>query len=78
MTHMASTCHTLKDTKEAYIGAVSVKLGGFASDAREAIQQETLIVFLNPVRLQLQLPSLLKQQESILPSSSRYLDLYLC
>ena len=54
MTHMASTCHTLKDTKEAYIVAVSLKLGEFAPDARQAIQRDTPIVFTNPERLQLQ------------------------
>ena len=52
---MASTHHTLKDTKETYIHAFSLKLGELAHDVRQAIQHEKLDEITNPVRSQARL-----------------------
>ena len=42
--------HTFKDTKEAFIRAVSLKLGEYAQDVRKAVQDELPHVFTIPAR----------------------------
>ena len=48
--HTASTHHTFKDTKEAFICAILLKLGEYAQDIRKAIQDEVPQVFTDPTR----------------------------
>ena len=58
--HTASTHHTFKDTKEAFIRAISLKLGEYAQDVRKAVQDESPHVFTMPARGQAR-PSTLQQ-----------------
>ena len=58
--HTASTHHNFKDTKEAFIRAISLKLGEYAQDVRKAVQDEAPHVFAIPARGQAR-PSILPQ-----------------
>ena len=57
---MVSTHHTFKDTKEAFIRAISLKLGEYAQDVRKAVQDKLPHVFTIPARGQAR-PSVLTQ-----------------
>ena len=48
--HTVSTHHTFKDTKEAFIRAVSLKLGEYAQNVRKAVHDESPHVFTIPAR----------------------------
>ena len=53
--HSASTLHISNETMEAYIHDVFLKLSKFAQDIRQAILDEKLYVFTNPMALQARL-----------------------
>ena len=48
--HTASMHHTFKDTKEAFICAIPLKLGEYAQDVRKAVQDKLPHVFTVPTR----------------------------
>ena len=64
---MARTHHTFKDTKEAFICAVSLKLGEYAQDVRKAVQDKLPHVFMISARGQAK-PSTLQRPVQPVPA----------
>ena len=67
--HNASTHHTFSDTKQAYVQAVSLKLGDYAADVRTALDTEKAYSKAEPVRGQGKKMTLLRPEKTEAPEN---------